>query len=73
MKDTVLNKKDQKSWEKERLSFFPHAFNYIVKEEVVKRLNDIDMAKICAVKSRIKDKNTSLDYNAVAEKLMEGE
>ena len=73
MKDTVLNKKDQKCWEKERLFFFPHAFNYILKEEVAKRLNDMDMAKICAIKSRIKDRNATLDYNAVAEKLMEGE
>ncbi|MBD3268617.1 MAG: hypothetical protein GF379_00340 [Candidatus Omnitrophica bacterium] len=73
MKDTILNQNKTNQWERARLAFFPHAFNYILKEEVAERLNCIDMDKICFIKSKIKNKSNQLDFRAVAEKLMEGE
>jgi hypothetical protein len=50
----------------------PHAFNYMLKEEILHQLNDIDSKKVSVVSALVREKKVHFTSNVLAEKIMKG-
>jgi len=65
---TLLERQENK----EKIKILPHALNFLLKEEIVKRLNFIDDKKVSYFKKNIKEKKTNLCILSIAEKIIGG-
>jgi len=74
MKTAVQTKKTTKSAQEVRVSFLPHAYNYMMKEEIVSRFHSIDRKKVESIKGLLKNNSHSIIDKAskVAERIIEG-
>lgn len=60
--------------EKTRLLYFPHAYNYMIKEEIVQKFTWVDEAKVASLKRELKNKLSGKEESSLlAEKIIKGE
>ncbi|MBN2483042.1 MAG: hypothetical protein JXD21_02410 [Candidatus Omnitrophica bacterium] len=59
--------------EKARIAYFPHAYNYIMKEEILKGFHSVNREKVESIKELLKNNlHIAEKASEVAEKIIKG-
>ncbi len=56
--------------EKKRMEILPHIFNYILKDEIIQRINCVDKEKVCSIKRNLSFYNSRRKGILLAEKII---
>lgn len=74
MKVAIETKKTTKQEQETRVSFLPHAYNYMIKEEILDRFHSVDSQRVESIKGLLKNNGHSIinEASKVAERIIEG-